>query len=50
MKMVQLQGLTGLIQFNTSGYRTEVQMDVVQLHGHVSILKPDIKGDLSCFP
>ncbi|CAL8109948.1 unnamed protein product [Orchesella dallaii] len=31
MKMVQFQGLTGLIQFNTSGYRTDVQMDVVQL-------------------
>lgn len=35
MKMVQLQGLTGLIQFNTSGYRTEVQMDVVQLNSQV---------------
>jgi hypothetical protein len=31
MKMVQLQGLTGLIQFDTSGYRSDVQLDVIQL-------------------
>ncbi|CAG7834172.1 unnamed protein product [Allacma fusca] len=31
MKMVQLQGLTGLIQFNTTGFRTDVNLDVIQL-------------------
>jgi hypothetical protein len=28
---VQLQGLTGLIQFDTSGYRSDVQLEVIQL-------------------
>ncbi|XP_021964381.1 glutamate receptor ionotropic, kainate 2 isoform X1 [Folsomia candida] len=31
MKMVQLQGLTGLIQFDTSGYRSDIQLDVIQV-------------------
>jgi len=26
-----MQGITGMIQFNTTGFRTDVQMDVVQL-------------------
>ncbi|CAG7824227.1 unnamed protein product [Allacma fusca] len=31
MKMVQMQGLTGLVHFNTSGFRTDVSFDVIQL-------------------
>ncbi|CAG7824228.1 unnamed protein product [Allacma fusca] len=31
MKMVQMQGLTGHLHFNTSGFRTDINLDVVQL-------------------
>lgn len=36
MKMVQLQGLTGLIQFDTSGYRSDIQLDVIQVANEVA--------------
>lgn len=35
MKMTKLNGLTGLVQFDSTGYRSNVHFDVVQLFPQV---------------
>ena len=35
IKMVPMPGLTGLIDFNNTGYRTDITLDVIQLKKQV---------------